>query len=356
MKAPSIILTRDTQSLRPRRSASEWEFVDSRSTFASHYAYEDLLRSSRQVPSDRPTFPSSTIGVDRDNARKYHHAPQPRKHGSPALSLRPPTRASHLKRQNPSLTSLSNVPPVRYYGFRYYDPVTGRWPSRDPIGESGGVNLYGMVGNNLIVYTDILGLKGIDLTFSISEQKDKDAWKNSVNAAVNWHHIPVTGLEDVLDEAEKLVADCDCIKTLTIWTHGSAGSLVLGGNIGDFEAKSRGLLKDRLQGRKDRGTENTPFPDGHDELLENVKREEEQAKLVKKIMTDLAKLMCPNRTVKFEGCDTGHNGAGGKIREEIMLGLAAGGGGKRLKLGDFRKGKVSPAFGVVWTIPDWLSW
>jgi RHS repeat-associated protein len=22
-----------------------------------------------------------------------------------------------------------------YYGFRYYDPVTGRWPSRDPIGE-----------------------------------------------------------------------------------------------------------------------------------------------------------------------------------------------------------------------------
>jgi RHS repeat-associated protein len=26
--------------------------------------------------------------------------------------------------------------------FRYYDPATGRWISRDPIGESGGVNLY----------------------------------------------------------------------------------------------------------------------------------------------------------------------------------------------------------------------
>ncbi|MEM7790417.1 MAG: RHS repeat-associated core domain-containing protein [Verrucomicrobiota bacterium] len=24
-----------------------------------------------------------------------------------------------------------------YYGFRYYDPVTGRWPNRDPIGEQG---------------------------------------------------------------------------------------------------------------------------------------------------------------------------------------------------------------------------
>ncbi len=28
-----------------------------------------------------------------------------------------------------------------YYGYRYYDPVTGRWPSRDPIEERGGVNL-----------------------------------------------------------------------------------------------------------------------------------------------------------------------------------------------------------------------
>jgi RHS repeat-associated protein len=25
-----------------------------------------------------------------------------------------------------------------YYGYRYYDPVTGRWPSRDPIEEEGG--------------------------------------------------------------------------------------------------------------------------------------------------------------------------------------------------------------------------
>jgi RHS repeat-associated protein len=25
-----------------------------------------------------------------------------------------------------------------YYGYRFYDPVTGRWPSRDPIGDRGG--------------------------------------------------------------------------------------------------------------------------------------------------------------------------------------------------------------------------
>ena len=45
-----------------------------------------------------------------------------------------------------------------YYGFRYYDPVTGRWPSRDPIGEAGGLNLYGFVGNDPVNDADYLGL------------------------------------------------------------------------------------------------------------------------------------------------------------------------------------------------------
>jgi RHS repeat-associated protein len=44
------------------------------------------------------------------------------------------------------------------YGYRYYDPVTGRWPSRDPIGEKGGVNLYGMVGNEAVNFIDAFGL------------------------------------------------------------------------------------------------------------------------------------------------------------------------------------------------------
>ena len=45
-----------------------------------------------------------------------------------------------------------------YYGYRYYDPVTGRWPSRDPIGEEGGWNLYSMTGNDAVNGIDLLGL------------------------------------------------------------------------------------------------------------------------------------------------------------------------------------------------------
>lgn len=46
-----------------------------------------------------------------------------------------------------------------YYNYRYYDPQLGRWLSRDPIGEEGGWNLYGMVKNNLISFSDYLGLE-----------------------------------------------------------------------------------------------------------------------------------------------------------------------------------------------------
>ena len=42
--------------------------------------------------------------------------------------------------------------------------MTGRWPSRDPIGEKGGFNLYHMVENNLIRSVDILGLVGFSAT------------------------------------------------------------------------------------------------------------------------------------------------------------------------------------------------
>ena len=67
-------------------------------------------------------------------------------------------QAPELRRKNrPSATK--TVSGVRYYGYRYYDPVTGRWPSRDPIKEQGGINLYGFLRNSAVNSVDILGQK-----------------------------------------------------------------------------------------------------------------------------------------------------------------------------------------------------
>ncbi|NWK57367.1 hypothetical protein HW115_17235 [Verrucomicrobiaceae bacterium N1E253] len=48
---------------------------------------------------------------------------------------------------------------INYYGYRYLDPVTGGWLSRDPIEEEGGMNLYGFVYNEPVEWLDILGGK-----------------------------------------------------------------------------------------------------------------------------------------------------------------------------------------------------
>ncbi len=48
-----------------------------------------------------------------------------------------------------------------YYGYRYYNASTGRWPNRDPIGELGAINLYGFVHNNPINTVDLHGLSAL---------------------------------------------------------------------------------------------------------------------------------------------------------------------------------------------------
>ena len=45
-----------------------------------------------------------------------------------------------------------------YYGYRYYAPSTGRWLSKDPKGEIGGISLYAFVINNPMLRVDRLGL------------------------------------------------------------------------------------------------------------------------------------------------------------------------------------------------------
>ena len=42
---------------------------------------------------------------------------------------------------------------------RIYDPGLGRWLTRDPIGERGGLNLYGFVWNDPLNLSDRLGLE-----------------------------------------------------------------------------------------------------------------------------------------------------------------------------------------------------
>ncbi|MCU0797071.1 MAG: RHS repeat-associated core domain-containing protein, partial [Akkermansiaceae bacterium] len=78
-----------------------------------------------------------------------------------------------------------------YYGYRYFDPVTGRWPSRDPIGESGGMNLYGMVRNSPVNFFDHLGLKECKVESLTISQPDPEEPANA--NGINWMEVEDNG-------------------------------------------------------------------------------------------------------------------------------------------------------------------
>jgi RHS repeat-associated protein len=66
---------------------------------------------------------------------------------TPFIPMRWSTKYSHVETD------------LVYYGYRYYNPSTGRWLSRDPIGEKGGLNLYSFTKNVPPQNIDPLGLR-----------------------------------------------------------------------------------------------------------------------------------------------------------------------------------------------------
>lgn len=84
------------------------------------------------------------------------------------------------------------------FGYRDYDPTTGRWTARDPIGFAGGdTNLYGYVLNNPLLYTDPSGLAppqnippGVDVAQNIAEAKNMSygQWYNAVRNGGKWDY------------------------------------------------------------------------------------------------------------------------------------------------------------------------
>jgi RHS repeat-associated protein len=116
---------------------------------------EQVLRVSAQEAVRTRLFPPQDPPDDDPPAgnapKSLVPPPKPPSGGFFLNSL--PTNDSAAEASPPKATGVTD------YGYRYYDPVSGRWPSRDPIEEQGGLNLYEFVGNNGVGNFDLLGLK-----------------------------------------------------------------------------------------------------------------------------------------------------------------------------------------------------
>ena len=138
---------------------------DNEGDFASNSYIGSLFTPPSMSALAHPSPPTAAVTV----ARGQSGCPKPPGEEPPPENALPKTPNSPKdpaggNSHNPLMSSdlderesLSNSASLVYYGYRYYDPMTGRWPSRDPIGERGGINLYGMVGNDVVNRWDKLG-------------------------------------------------------------------------------------------------------------------------------------------------------------------------------------------------------
>jgi RHS repeat-associated protein len=157
-----------------------------------------------------------------------------------------------------------------YYGYRFYDPGAGRWLNRDPIGERGGVNLYGMVGNDAVNGFDILGLSvGVISNGTDVPTSDEDQSHSSAG--------------DLLAKLKtKSIRQCTCIKRLDIGGHGNPEGIRLGPM-----SDASGTYIDRQSNGAD--TDNW-LSDSNVEWF----------------ATQLKELMCQRCTIYLSGCNTGN--------------------------------------------------
>jgi len=100
-----------------------------------------------------------------------------------------------------------------YYGYRYYNALTGRWLSRDPIQESGGINMYAFVQNEPISKFDLLGEADKNIPPSViigTPGAGIGAVKYDPNKPFNWHH-PITYYKSVIDFSSHPLVKRACI-------------------------------------------------------------------------------------------------------------------------------------------------
>jgi RHS repeat-associated protein len=99
-----------------------------------------------------------------------------------------------------------------YYGFRFYSPTLGRWLSRDPIEELGGLNLYLFAGNQSVNLIDPYGLIGLGDLLRIGGSLQHVASNPLIRGSVIASML-LSAADCLLNLAQLAQDPPDCVKT-----------------------------------------------------------------------------------------------------------------------------------------------
>lgn len=181
---PEICEERDASNSVTKRYYAQGFALNSQQTTLNYFYTRDHLGSVRELTDTsgtvqtrydydlygRRTRLSGTLDTDLGFTRHYHHQPS-----GLDLAL-----------------------------YRAYNANLGRWLSRDPIGEAGGLNLYGYVGNNPVNLVDPLGLL-VEVYYEGIGSGPQPGFQRIVAAALGKHayvRVQIPGGIDVTLELE----------------------------------------------------------------------------------------------------------------------------------------------------------
>jgi RHS repeat-associated protein len=132
-------------SLRRRRSTDI-----QKSWRADPYSYHDWS-SPQANQAQRWINVILLTGVDSHSTASYRY-------DAFGKTLQATGPAAAMNRYRFSTKPIESGSGLAFYGYRYLSPELGRWLSRDPIAEKGGLHLYQFVKNNSGTELDRLGL------------------------------------------------------------------------------------------------------------------------------------------------------------------------------------------------------
>ena len=188
----------------------------------------------------------------------------------------------------------------------FYDPTIGRFASRDPIEEEGGLNLYGFVGNNPIDQIDFLGLDCRKTATFEFAQDNQGVFEPSDK--VNVSSLDEINLGIFVKKYDEN-GDCckgECIKEIIISAHGSgAGTLSLGGYYFDVRSTHYATLPD------DKLT--TPTRESKAQYLKA------RSALLALDAKMADKKMCKNSKVVFLVCNAGEGSLGSELQSQLEI-------------------------------------
>ena len=103
-----------------------------------------------------------------------------------------------------------------YYNYRHLEPVTGRWLSRDPIEEQGGLALYRFCGNNGVDLFDNLGnnptIIVIEGVASLSAVEIASIAGLLCAGSTDCVEIAINGIKDILSSLVYVGKKIQCIR------------------------------------------------------------------------------------------------------------------------------------------------